>query len=118
MVKAGDLLHVTRAASPQFVRPIFFRLIRELDWTTYDGWVWLDGYQVDERGDATARRSIFVRRAALCPAPGRSLQILVPIRHRSVRVPGSSSSARSVDGAAGGVDAVDRTDAAAQPLQQ
>ncbi|WBB74046.1 hypothetical protein O7602_00295 [Micromonospora sp. WMMD1128] len=79
-MKAGDLLHVTRAASPQFVRPIVFRLIRELDWTTCDGWVWLDGYQVDERGDATARRSIFVRRAALRPATSRSLQILVQIR--------------------------------------
>lgn len=41
---AGDLLHVTRAAGPQFVRPFDFRLIRALDWTTFDGWIWLDGY--------------------------------------------------------------------------
>ncbi|GAB3074367.1 hypothetical protein GCM10027186_32500 [Micromonospora schwarzwaldensis] len=107
-MKAGDLLHVTRAASPQFVTPILFRVIRELDWTTFDGWVWLDGYQVDERGEATARRSIFVMRAALRP----------PIRQ--VR-PGTTiprEPRRSADRTAGGVDAVHRTDPATQALQQ
>lgn len=76
---AGDLLEVTRAASVQFVRPIWFRVIRVLDWPTYDGWIWLDGYRLDAKGDAVARRSIFVqpaglvihRRAALAP-PRRS----------------------------------------------
>ncbi|MEV5818387.1 hypothetical protein ABUL04_21755 [Micromonospora harpali] len=62
----GDLLHVTRAASVQFVRPIFFRVIRvHEDWHTYHGWLWLDGYEVDARGDAVARRSIFVQPAGL-----------------------------------------------------
>ncbi|WP_433534202.1 hypothetical protein ACQPZK_18620 [Micromonospora sp. CA-249363] len=64
-MKAGDLLIVGREASVQFARPIRFRLIRQLDWVTYDGWVWLDGYQVGELGDAVARRSIFVRKAGL-----------------------------------------------------
>ncbi|WP_405090657.1 hypothetical protein OG767_24280 [Micromonospora sp. NBC_01392] len=64
-VRAGDLITVTRAASPQFVSPILFRVIRQLDWTTYDGWVWLDGYQLSATGDAVARRSIFVRPAGL-----------------------------------------------------
>ncbi len=63
--RAGDLLHVTRAASVQFIDPIFFRVIRVLDWITYDGWIWLDGYQVNEKGDAVARRSIFVQQAGL-----------------------------------------------------
>ncbi|KXK62909.1 hypothetical protein AWW66_05835 [Micromonospora rosaria] len=65
-VRAGDV-HVTRAASVQFGRrPIMFRLIRvKADWITYDGWVWLDGYELDERGNATARRSIFVQWAGL-----------------------------------------------------
>ncbi|WP_433686748.1 hypothetical protein ACQP0I_22515 [Micromonospora carbonacea] len=50
---------MTRAASPQFVQPILFRLIRvHADWVTYYGWTWLDGYQIDARGDAVARRSI------------------------------------------------------------
>nr|WP_082106833.1 hypothetical protein [Micromonospora haikouensis] len=75
MLRAGTLLHVTRAASPQFVQPIFFRLIRvHADWITYHGWTWLDGYQMDVRGDAVARRSIFVQPAGLrvlanVPAP-------------------------------------------------
>ncbi|WFE38776.1 hypothetical protein [Micromonospora sp. WMMD998] len=63
--KVGDLVQVTRAASPQFVKPIMFRVIRQLEWTTYDGWVWLDGYQLDRHGDAVARRSLFVKPAAL-----------------------------------------------------
>ncbi|MGX4652431.1 hypothetical protein ACWCHM_01910 [Micromonospora sp. SCSIO 07396] len=72
---AGDLIQVTRAASVQFIKPIHFRVIRVLDWPTYDGWVWLDGYQLDARGDAVARRSIFVQPAGLfiqrrsAPAP-------------------------------------------------
>ncbi|WP_018786953.1 hypothetical protein [Micromonospora sp. CNB394] len=66
-LKAGDLLHITRAASPQFVTSFHFRVIRVLDWTTFDGWMWLDGYQLDERGDALARRSIFVMQGGLKP---------------------------------------------------
>jgi hypothetical protein len=37
-----------------------FRVIRVHDWQTYDGWAWLDGYQLDSGGDAVERRSIFV----------------------------------------------------------
>ncbi|MFY1700582.1 MULTISPECIES: hypothetical protein [Micromonospora] len=65
---AGDLVQVTRAASVQFVNPIMFRVIRVIeDWTrtTYNGWCWLDGYQLDATGDAVARRSIFVQSAGL-----------------------------------------------------
>ncbi|MEU4568116.1 hypothetical protein [Micromonospora sp. NPDC023956] len=62
---AGDLVLVTRAASVQFVTPMMFRVIRVLDWVTFDGWVWLDGYQLDDTGDAVARRSIFVQPAGL-----------------------------------------------------
>ncbi|WP_255597787.1 hypothetical protein [Micromonospora sp. RL09-050-HVF-A] len=63
--KAGDLVYVTRAASVQFIKPIWCRVIRVLDWITYDGWCWLDVYQLDARGDAVARRSIFVQPAKL-----------------------------------------------------
>ncbi|MBW4704433.1 MULTISPECIES: hypothetical protein [unclassified Micromonospora] len=62
---AGDLIQVTRAASVQFVKPIRCRVIRMLDWITYDGWCWLDVYQLDDKGDAVARRSIFVQPAGL-----------------------------------------------------
>jgi hypothetical protein len=63
--QAGDILHVTRDASVQFMRPMMFRVIRVLDWQTYDGWMWLDGYQLNAAGDAVERRSIFVQRAGL-----------------------------------------------------
>ncbi|MFI9641037.1 hypothetical protein ACIG87_13370 [Micromonospora sp. NPDC051925] len=72
--KAGDLVVVTRAASVQFVKPIRCRVIRVLDWITYDGWCWLDVYQLNAKGDAVVRRSIFVQPAGLqienpVPAP-------------------------------------------------
>ncbi|MFY1681417.1 hypothetical protein ACN265_07810 [Micromonospora sp. WMMD730] len=67
-LRAGVLVQVTRKASPQFVRPILFRLIRvRTEWITYDGWAWLDGYQIDARGDAVARRSIYVQPGELLP---------------------------------------------------
>ncbi|MDG4793747.1 hypothetical protein [Micromonospora sp. WMMD1082] len=85
---AGDLLRLGQAASVQFRRPILFRLIRELDWTTYDGWVWLDGYQLDSQGQAVARRSLFVQRAGITlvraaprPLPYRPPQ-LTPTRRQ------------------------------------
>lgn len=79
-MKSGDLLLVGREASPQFLNPIMFRVIRVVEeWTktTYDGWIWLDGYQLDAKGDAIARRSIFVqpaglRRLAEAPQPRRA----------------------------------------------
>jgi hypothetical protein len=52
---------MTRAASVQFVTPIYFRVIRVHDWPTYDGWIWLDGYELDDAGDAVERRSLFVQ---------------------------------------------------------
>jgi hypothetical protein len=42
-----------------------FRVIRVHDWQTADGWAWLDGYQLDDTGDAVERRSIFVQLGGL-----------------------------------------------------
>lgn len=78
---AGDVLHLTGEASPQFTRPIRVRLIRVLDWTTYDGWLWADVYQLGPDGNATARRSLFLRRSGvrvLTPPP--------PVSQRRPRV--------------------------------
>ncbi|WP_376701466.1 hypothetical protein [Micromonospora carbonacea] len=62
----GDLLHVTRAASVQFVRPIFFRVIRvHDDWHTYQGWLWLDGCRCQGRCGAGGGRTL------ASPAPHR-----------------------------------------------
>ncbi|MDG4805477.1 hypothetical protein O7634_01715 [Micromonospora sp. WMMD1120] len=77
---AGDLVHLTTAASVQFLRPIVVRVIRELpERHTYDGWVWIEGYQLNAAGDAVARRELYVRRAGVrrhaLPAKDR-----VPVR--------------------------------------
>ncbi len=72
MIRPGDVYWVAKAASVQFsVRPIYFRVIREHNWSTYDGWVWLDGYELDPAGDAVARRSIFVLRTGLVASTSR-----------------------------------------------
>lgn len=63
--RSGDVLHITRAASVQFASPMLFRVIRVHDWPTYDGWIWLDGYELNSAGDAVERRSIFVQVAGL-----------------------------------------------------
>ncbi|TDC59841.1 hypothetical protein E1258_16545 [Micromonospora sp. KC207] len=80
--RSGDVLHVTRAASVQFLKPIMFRVIRVLDWPTYDGWVWLEGYELNAAGDAVSRRSIYVQAAGL-----RQLSIAAQPRQRTVPVP-------------------------------
>lgn len=78
--RSGDVLHVTREASVQFVKPILFRVIRTLDWPTYDGWLWLDGYELNPAGDAVNRRSIFVQAAGL-----RTLRTATEQRPHTVR---------------------------------
>ncbi|MGC4814894.1 hypothetical protein ACLQ29_30650 [Micromonospora sp. DT228] len=64
-VQTGDVLRLTCAASVQFMRPILVRVIRPLDWPTYDGWLWIDAYELGARGDAVARRTLFVMTAGL-----------------------------------------------------
>lgn len=63
--RSGDVLHLTRAASVQFVEPLLFRVIRCHDWPTYEGWVWIDGYELNAAGDAVERRSLFVQISGL-----------------------------------------------------
>ncbi|HTJ38690.1 MAG TPA: hypothetical protein VL738_36130 [Dactylosporangium sp.] len=65
--RTGDVLRVTKTASVQFAQPILFRVIRVHDWQTYDGWIWLDGYQLNAAGDAVDRRTIFVQLLGLRP---------------------------------------------------
>lgn len=82
--KAGDLLLITERASVQFIacEPFMFAVIKQHDWKTYtEGWIWLDGYQLDAAGIAKERRSIFVQLAGLIyirQPPSRSRT-----RHRS-----------------------------------
>jgi hypothetical protein len=66
---AGDVLVLDAAASPQFRSALLFRVIRVHDWATYDGWKWIDGYELNDRGDAVERRSVFVQLDGLRQAP-------------------------------------------------
>jgi hypothetical protein len=60
--RSGEVVRLGRAASVQFAgRPILFRVIRLHDWSTYDGWAWLDGYELNNSGEAVERRSVFVQ---------------------------------------------------------
>ncbi|MET7879520.1 hypothetical protein ABZS52_21640 [Micromonospora profundi] len=90
-MKAGDVVYLTTAASVQFLRPIFVRVIREVpERHTYDGWVWVEGYELDAVGDAVARRELFVMRAgvrllALPVVPSEFVKCR-PARRGAVRV--------------------------------
>ncbi len=67
----GDVLWLDEAASVQFAgrSAVALRVIRvHNERTTYDGWVWIDGYALDNRGEAIERREVFVRLAGLRPA--------------------------------------------------
>jgi hypothetical protein len=86
--RSGDVLQVTQAASVQFGAPIHFRVIRVHDWPTYSGWVWLDGYQLNDAGEAVKRRSIYVQATGLrqVTLPGRARPgRAVPPARRTVR---------------------------------
>ena len=67
----GDVLHVGSEASVQFGgdRALTFRVIRVDQRSTYDGWLWLDGYVIGPGGTAMQRRRIFVRRDGLRSIP-------------------------------------------------
>jgi hypothetical protein len=73
-LRSGDVLVISRSASVQFIKRFLFRLIKVHDRETYQGWCWIDGYVLNERGDAVERRSLFVQfrgldRVARTPAP-------------------------------------------------
>jgi len=63
----GDVVHVGGEASVQFQgdRSMTFRVIRVDPRSTYDGWLWLEGYVLGPAGDVVQRRRIFVQRAGL-----------------------------------------------------
>ncbi|MGC5286676.1 hypothetical protein [Micromonospora sp. DT231] len=89
-MKAGDLLRLDRAASVQFMIPITVRVIRKLDWITYDGWCWIDCYQLDDKGDAIARRSLFLmpeHATYVPPPPPRQTPVgRKPLARKSLKV--------------------------------
>lgn len=103
--RSGDELLLDRRASVQFREPILFRVIRVHDWPCTLGWVWLDGFEIGENGDAVERRTLFVQVAALPEARaaverGRAAARQAAARRvgqaRNARVPGSGSAVRRV----------------------
>jgi hypothetical protein len=68
-LQPGDVLHIDGEASVQFQgeRSLRFRVIRVDPRSTYDGWIWLEGYVLGPAGNALQRRRIFVRRDGLHP---------------------------------------------------
>lgn len=63
----GEVLFVGADASVQFQgeRSLTFQVIRIDGRSTYDGWLWLEGYVLGPAGNALQRRRIFVRRDGL-----------------------------------------------------
>lgn len=63
----GDLLVIDDRASVQFAgdRALTFRVVSVSDQPTYEGWIWLTGYVLNRRGNATARREVYVQLAGL-----------------------------------------------------
>lgn len=56
---------IDKRASVQFAEPFWFRIVRTDPSTVVDGWVWLEGHQLNAVGDAVTRRKIFVREDAV-----------------------------------------------------
>nr|WP_231394216.1 hypothetical protein [Micromonospora vinacea] len=65
------MLVIDGRASVQFAgdRALTFRVVSVCDRPTYEGWVWLTGYVLNRRGNAIAKREVFVQLAGLRPAP-------------------------------------------------
>ncbi|MEV4662768.1 hypothetical protein AB0J85_12540 [Micromonospora echinofusca] len=79
----GDLLVVDGRASVQFAgdRALTFRVVSVCDQPTYAGWIWLTGYVLSRRGEATDRREIYIQLAGLRSAMGSP----APRRPRTTR---------------------------------
>lgn len=73
--RSGDVLRIGGQASVQFRgdRALVLRVTAVSDQPTYDGWVWLTGYVLNQQGEATDRREVFVQLAGLhrLPPPSR-----------------------------------------------
>ncbi len=69
VLQPGDVVHVGADASVQFQgdRALRLRVIRVDARSTYEGWIWLEGYVLGPSGAALQRRRIFVRRDGLRP---------------------------------------------------
>ncbi len=92
--RSGDIIRVTREASVQFASPMLFRVIRVHDWSTYDGWAWLDGYELNSAGEAVDRRSIFVQVGGLQRAHPGAQRFAAPRTRTQFGMATASASSR------------------------
>lgn len=69
VLRAREVVWVGADASCQFAsgRGFWFRVIRVEDRPTWEGWAWVDGYELlgGPCGQAHARRTVYVRVAGL-----------------------------------------------------
>ncbi|SCL18807.1 hypothetical protein GA0070616_1596 [Micromonospora nigra] len=92
--KPGDVLLIGEACSVQFAgdRALRLRLVSVDSYPTYDGWVWLAGYVLNDKDLATDKREVFVQRSGVrvlhaAPAPGRPIRPAAAPSVRHVRRP-------------------------------
>ncbi|OKI62413.1 hypothetical protein [Micromonospora sp. CB01531] len=96
----GDLLRIDGRASVQFAGgcALTFRVVSVCDRPTYAGWVWLTGYVINRRGNATAKREIYVQlaglRRATAPLDGSPAPRCIRFPNRLPRCPCSPAQAR------------------------
>lgn len=93
MPRPGEVVRITVHASVQFIAvPAFnFRIIgHHTLGSTPDGWIWLEGYQLDARGEAVERRTILVQPAGLISATGApvpSPPVRRPVNRGPIAIP-------------------------------
>lgn len=73
--RPGDVVLIGRECSVQFAgdRRLILRVVSVDPRPTYDGWIWLTGYVLNKRGEATAKREVFVMKAGLRVAPASTI---------------------------------------------
>ncbi len=65
--KPGDVLLIGAECSVQFAgdRALRLRLVNVDPRPAYHGWIWLTGYVLNKRGEATGKREVYVQRAGI-----------------------------------------------------
>ncbi|WP_018353545.1 hypothetical protein [Longispora albida] len=74
----GDVVRLTKAASPQFGSPLVLRLTKISERrSSVSGWAWIEGYQLDTAGQAITKRTVFVNLAGISPVGPRRVPATV-----------------------------------------
>ncbi|MBA3488905.1 MAG: hypothetical protein H0T78_05045 [Longispora sp.] len=80
----GDVVRLTKSASPQFGRPITLRVTKVSDRrSSVYGWAWIEGYVLDTSGNAITKRSVFVNLSGLASQITSRPRARPRVRHAS-----------------------------------